>query len=84
MKLYSIKNIARDLSVRFSVVNQSVFDLQLTPLKCFGYNNERLFSIHQLELIKNRLEKVIRAFKIQIDFDKEEVFTVYESRMNYE
>jgi len=80
---YSIKEISQSLNVSNQNINHVVFINQLIPSFGTGFNNERHFSIYQLEVIKTYLENKANALQIILDFNNEEVFTIYESKLNY-
>jgi len=80
---YSIKEISQSLDIAYQNVNHIVFINQLIPSFYFGFNNERYFSMSQIEIIKTYLENKANALRIYLDFQTEEVFTIYESKLNY-
>jgi len=81
---YTIRNISDFCDVDFGFVTRIINSNELRPTKIYGNANEKKgYSFYQMFIIKQFIEQLIQK-DIFFDFDKEEVFTVYESRMNYE
>jgi len=71
----------------FNIANQTInciiFQMQLDPCFVSGYNRERYYSIYKMELIKMKLEGKARVFKMEIDYFKNEINAIYQSKINY-
>jgi hypothetical protein len=80
---YSIKNIASLIPLHNRTISD-VFTYNRIPA-CFtlGQNHQNFYSIFKMELFKNKLEEKKRDYKVLIDFKSEEVFVVFESKINY-
>lgn len=81
---YTINNMAECFNIANRTINCIVFQMQLEPCFVVGYNRERYYSIYKMELIKMKLEGKARVFKMELDFFKMEINTIYQSKMNYE
>lgn len=81
--MYTVKNIQKTLG--FS--NRYILDIfylyeKTEPILRTGFNHEHHYSIFQIELLKNRLNKKKRNFNIEIDFKNQEVNVIYQSSIN--
>ena len=70
------------LNIANRTINCIIFQLQLEPCFVLGHNRERYYSIYKMEVIKMKLEGKARVFKMEIDYFKNEINAIYQSKMN--
>jgi len=81
--IYTIRNISNFCDIDFGFVRRIIDANELRPTKIYGNANEKLgYSFHQINIIKDLIEQLIQK-DVYLDFDSEEVFTIYESQVNY-
>jgi len=81
--IYTIRNISNFCDIDFGFVRRIVNANELRPAKIYGNANEKLgYSFHQINIIKDLIEQLIQK-DVYLDFENEEVFTIYESKLNY-
>lgn len=83
MTFYTVKTMSKCFDIGIRTINCMIFFMQLEPMFTQGFNHERYYSIYQMELIKLKMEKKKRKMKIELDFCKNEINIVYESKLNH-
>jgi len=81
--IYTIRNIADFCDVDFGFIRRIINANELRPKKIYGNANEKLgYSFHQINILKDLLEQISQK-EIHLDFDNEEVYNLYHSKMNF-
>lgn len=82
MKLFSVKNIADFCNVDFGFIRRIIEVNEIRPKEVRGNANEKKgYTFYQLYVIQLFLEQLAQK-DILFDFENEEVYTVYESKIN--
>jgi hypothetical protein len=78
--IYTIKNIADFCNVDYGFINRIIDSNELRRKLIYekkGYN------FYQLFIIQSFLEQISQK-NLHFDFENEEVYTIYESKLNFE
>ncbi len=80
--IYTIKNIADFCDVDYGFINRIIDSNELRPKLIYGNANEKKgYTFYQLYIIKELIEQLIQK-DIYLDFENEEVYTIYQSKLN--
>jgi hypothetical protein len=79
--IYTIKNIAEFCDVDFGFIRRIIDSNELRPKIICG--NKKGYSFYQLFIIQSFLEQISQN-NLHFDFENEEVYTIYESKLNFE
>jgi hypothetical protein len=80
--IYTIKNIAEFCDVDFGFIRRIIDSNELRPkLICGNANEKKGYTFYQLYIIKELIEQLIQK-DIYLDFENEEVYTIYQSKLN--
>jgi hypothetical protein len=80
--IYTIKNIAEFCDVDFGFIRRIIDSNELRPKLIYG-NEKKGYSFYQLFIIQAFLEQLSQN-NLHFDFENEEVYTIYESKLNFE
>jgi hypothetical protein len=78
--IYTIKNIADFCNVDYGFINRIIDSNELRPKLICG---KKGYSFYQLFIIQSFLEQLSQK-NLHFDFENEEVYTIYESKINFE
>jgi hypothetical protein len=82
--IYTVRNIAEFCDVDYGFINRIIDSNELRPkLICGNANEKKGYSFYQLYIIKELIEQLIQK-DIYLDFENEEIYTIYESKLNFE
>lgn len=82
--IYTVRNIADFCDVDYGFIHRIIDSNELRPKLIYGNANEKKgYTFYQLYIIKELIEQLIQK-DIYLDFENEEVFTIYESKLNFE
>jgi hypothetical protein len=82
--MYTIKTIANFLGVDYGYIERIIETYNLKPVPLYGLANlKKSYTFHQIFIIQKSLQQ---ASNKQISFDlvNEEVFIIYQSKVNLE
>lgn len=80
--IYTVRNIAEFCNVDFGFIRRIIDANELRPSKIYGNANEKKgYTFYQICIIKSFIEQIMQK-EIVIDIENEEVYAVYESRIN--
>jgi hypothetical protein len=80
--IYTIKNIADFCDVDYGFIKRIIDSNELRPKLIYGNANEKKgYTFYQLYIIKELIEQLIQK-DIYLDFENEEVYTIYQSKLN--
>jgi hypothetical protein len=80
--IYTIKNIADFCDVDYGFINRIIDSNELRPKLIYGNANEKKgYTFYQLYIIKELIEQLIQK-DLYLDFENEEVYTIYQSKLN--
>jgi hypothetical protein len=80
--IYTIKNIADFCDVDYGFIRRIIDSNELRPkLICGNANEKKGYSFYQLYIIKELIEQLIQK-DIYLDFENEEIYTIYQSKLN--
>lgn len=79
---YSVNQMANAIPLNKRTIGDMFFKLRLIPMFELKINGQAFYSLHQIDLIKLKLEKRPRPYKVEIDFENEEVHVILESKIN--
>jgi len=78
--IYTIKNIADFCNVDYGFIHRIIDSNELRPKLICG-NEKKGYTFYQLYIIKELIEQLIQK-DIYLDFENEEVYTIYQSKLN--
>jgi hypothetical protein len=82
--IYTVRNIADFCDVDYGFINRIIDSNELRPKLIYGNANEKKgYSFYQLFIIQAFLEQLSQK-NLHFDFENEEVYTIYESKLNFE
>jgi hypothetical protein len=80
--IYTVRNIADFCDVDYGFINRIIDSNELRPKLIYGNANEKKgYTFYQLYIIKELIEQLIQK-DIYLDFENEEVYTIYQSKLN--
>ena len=79
--IYTINNIADFCNVDYGFVRRIIESNELRP-KLIRGNEKKGYSFYQLFIIQAFLEQLSQN-NLHFDFENEEIYTIYESKLNY-
>ena len=80
--IYTIKNIADFCNVDYGFIKRIIDSNELRPSIIYGNANEKKgYSFYQLFIIQSFLEQLSQN-NLQFDFENEEIYTIYQSKLN--
>ena len=80
--IYTVRNIAEFCDVDFGFIRRIIDSNELRPkLICGNANEKKGYTFYQLYIIKELIEQLIQK-DIYLDFENEEVYTIYQSKLN--
>jgi hypothetical protein len=80
--IYTVRNIAEFCDVDFGFIRRIIDSNELRPKLIYGNANEKKgYTFYQLYIIKELIEQLIQK-DIYLDFENEEVYTIYQSKLN--
>lgn len=80
---YTIKNISNFCNVDYGFIKRIIDANELRPTATCGKHNEKKgYTFYQIYIIQSMLEQLMQR-PIHLDFETEEVYTVYESKLNH-
>jgi hypothetical protein len=80
--IYTIKNIADFCDVDYGFIRRIIESNELRP-KLIRGNEKKGYSFYQLFIIQAFLEQLSQN-NLHFDFENEEIYTIYESKLNFE
>jgi hypothetical protein len=80
--IYTVRNIAEFCDVDFGFIRRIIDSNELRP-KLIRGNEKKGYSFYQLFIIQAFLEQLSQN-NLYFDFENEEVYTIYESKLNFE
>jgi hypothetical protein len=82
--IYTIKNIADFCNVDYGFITRVIDSNELRPKLIYGKANEKKgYSFYQLFIIQSFLEQLSQN-NLHFDFENEEIYTINESKLNFE
>lgn len=82
--IYTVRNIADFCDVDFGFIRRILESNEMRPSAIWGNANEKhAYTFYQLFLLRQSIEQLIQR-NVFFDNENEEVFMVFESKMNYE
>jgi hypothetical protein len=80
--IYTVRNIAEFCDVDFGFIRRIIDSNELRPkIICGNANEKKGYTFYQLYIIKELIEQLIQK-DIYLDFENEEVYTIYQSKLN--
>ena len=79
--IYTIKNIADFCNVDYGFIHRIIDSNELRPKIICG--NSKGYNFYQLFIIQSLLEQLSQN-NLHFDFENEEIYTINESKINYE
>jgi len=80
--IYTIRNIADFCDVDFGFIRRIIDANELRPTKIYGNANEKLgYTFYQINIIKELIEQLMQK-EVNLDYENNEVYVVYESKVN--
>jgi hypothetical protein len=79
--IYTVRNIAEFCDVDFGFIRRIIDSNELRPKLIYG--NSKGYSFYQLFIIQSLLEQLSQN-NLHFDFENEEIYTINESKINYE
>ena len=80
--IYTIKNIADFCNVDYGFIRRIIESNELRPKLIRGIEKKG-YSFYQLFIIESFLEQLSQN-NLYFDFENEEIYTIYESKLNFE
>jgi hypothetical protein len=82
--IYTIKNIADFCNVDYGFITRIIDSNELRPkLICGNANEKKGYTFYQLFIIQSFLEQLSQN-NLYFDFENEEIYTINESKLNFE
>jgi hypothetical protein len=81
--IYTIKNIADFCDVDYGFIKRIIDSNELRPKMIYGNANKKGYNFYQLFIIQSFLEQLSQK-NLHFDFENEEIYTINESKLNFE